>query len=54
MVATCRYSGKRGAGYSLPGIWGCPPDLKSPPIWGTRGLIDTISTVSDKFEHPLE
>jgi len=36
-----------GAGYFLPGVWGCPPALKkSPKIGGYRGLIETISAVS--------
>jgi hypothetical protein len=25
---------KRGAGYFLPGVWGCPPTLKIPQDWG--------------------
>jgi len=25
---------KRGAGYLLPGVWGCPPDLEVPQDWG--------------------
>ena len=35
-----------GAGYFLPGVWGCPPDLKIPQEWGIKGLIETISVVS--------
>jgi hypothetical protein len=30
---------KRGAGYFLPGIWGCPPASKLPQDWGIKGLI---------------
>ena len=27
-----------GAGYFLPGAWGCPPTFKSPKTGGHRGL----------------
>jgi hypothetical protein len=40
-----RYRLKRGAGYFLPGVWGCPPALKVPKDWGIRELIETISAV---------
>jgi hypothetical protein len=30
---------ERGAGFFLPMVWGCPPDInKSPKIRGLRGL----------------
>jgi hypothetical protein len=35
-----------GAGYFMPGVWGCPPALKIPQDWGIRGLIEIISVVS--------
>jgi len=25
---------KKGAGYFLPGVWGCPPELTVPQDWG--------------------
>ena len=28
---------KRGAGYFLSGVWGCPPALKVPQDWGIKG-----------------
>jgi hypothetical protein len=38
---------KRGAGYFLPGDWGCPPAFKkSPNLGGYRGLIKSISAAS--------
>jgi len=27
-----------GAGYFLPGVWGCPPAINSPKDGGNRGL----------------
>jgi hypothetical protein len=39
---------KRGAGYFLPGVRGCPPALEFPQDWGIRGLIETISAASIK------
>ena len=37
---------KRGAGYFLPGDWGCLPDKEVPQDWGIRGLLETISAIS--------
>jgi hypothetical protein len=35
----------------LAGVWGCPPSFKkSPKIGGHRGLIESISAVSNGFE----
>jgi hypothetical protein len=36
-----------GAGYFLPGVWGCPPALKSPPRLGD------IGGSSRPFQHSL-
>jgi len=35
----------------LAGVWGCPPALKVPQDWGIRGLIESISTVSESHCH---
>ncbi len=38
---------KRGAGFFLPGVWGCPPIQTSPKIGGYRGLIrDSLTSYS--------
>jgi len=29
---------KRGAGYFMPGVWGCPPAYKIPQDWGIKGV----------------
>jgi hypothetical protein len=33
----------RGAGYLLPGAWGCPPIFTSPKTGGHRGLIKAFN-----------
>jgi hypothetical protein len=34
-IVDCR---KRGAGFFLPRVWGCPPDIKVPQDWGIKGV----------------
>ena len=29
---------KRGAGFLLPGVWGCPPASHFPQDWGIKGV----------------
>jgi hypothetical protein len=43
--ALCR---KRGAGYFLPGGWGCLPAFISPNTGGYKGLMEAISVISCK------
>jgi hypothetical protein len=37
---------KRGAGFFLPGVWGCPPNLKFPQDWGIQGVEKRFETLS--------
>jgi hypothetical protein len=32
----------------LPGVWGCPPNLKSPKIGGYRGLKSVVKRSNEK------